>query len=89
MTKDESPIVFLRVSELAFELKMAREEEREACAKVAERLWQQFQDTKDAHERNTMEPFRPSRFGFDLTTVQQSQRIADTIRARGKSDKQD
>ena len=38
MTKEESPIVFLRVSELEFELKMAREEEREACAKVADDL---------------------------------------------------
>jgi hypothetical protein len=39
MTKEESPIVFLRVSELEFELKMAREEEREACAKVADDQW--------------------------------------------------
>jgi hypothetical protein len=38
MTKEESPIVFLRVSELEFELKMAREEEREACAKLCDDL---------------------------------------------------
>jgi hypothetical protein len=37
MTKEESPIVFLRVSELEFELKMAREEEREACAKLCDK----------------------------------------------------
>ena len=54
----------------------------EACAKVAESLWQQFQDTKDAHERLSPEPFMPGRFGFDQSTIQQSRRIADTIRAR-------
>jgi hypothetical protein len=57
--------------------------EREACAKVAGWLWQQFQDTKDAHERNSMEPFVPSQFGFDQPTVQQSKRMMDAIRARG------
>lgn len=59
--------------------------EREACAKVAGWLWQQFQDTKDAHERNSMEPFVPSQFGFDQSTVQQSKRMMDAIRARGNT----
>ena len=58
--------------------------EREACAKVAATLWQQYQDTKEAHERLSPEPFMPGRFGFDQSTVQQSRRIADAIRARGK-----
>ena len=58
--------------------------EREACAKVAGWLWQQFQDTKEAHERNSPEPFRPEQFGFDQSTVQQSKRIMDAIRARGQ-----
>lgn len=62
----------------------AKAEEREACAKVAETLWQQYQDTKEAHERLSPEPFMPGRFGFDQSTVQQSRRIADAIRARGK-----
>lgn len=57
--------------------------EREACAKVAGWLWQQFQDTKEAHERNFPEPFKPERFGFDQSTVQQSKRLMDAIRARG------
>ena len=60
----------------------AQAEEREACAKVAGWLWQQFQDTKDAHERNTMESFNPHRFGFNLSTVQQSRQMMDAIRAR-------
>lgn len=59
--------------------------EREACAKVAGWIWQQFQDTKDAHERNSMEPFVPGRFGFDQSTVQQSKRMMDAIRARGNT----
>ena len=58
--------------------------EREACARSAGWLWQQFQDTKEAHERNSPEPFRPEQFGFDQSTVQQSKRIMDAIRARGQ-----
>jgi hypothetical protein len=61
---------------------LARADEREACAKVAGWLWQQFQDTKEAHERNSPEPFRLERFGFDQSTVQQSKRMMDAIRAR-------
>ena len=63
----------------------AQAEEREACAKVAGWLWQQFQDTKDAHERNTMESFNPHRFGFNLSAVQQSRQMMDAIRARGNT----
>jgi CBS domain containing-hemolysin-like protein len=59
-------------------------EEREACAKVAGWLWQQFQDIKEAHERNSPEPFKPECFGFDQSTVQQSKRLMDAIRARGQ-----
>lgn len=63
----------------------AQAEEREACAKEAGWFWQQFQDTKDAHERNTMESFNPHRFGFNLSTVQQSRQMMDAIRARGNT----
>lgn len=61
-----------------------QEAEREACALEAESLWQQLQDTKDAHERLSPDPFMPGRFGFDQSTVQLSRRIADAIRARGQ-----
>ena len=63
---------------------LVRADEREACAKVAGWLWQQYKDTKDAHERNSEKPFAPSRFGFDQATVQQSQRMMNAIRARGQ-----
>jgi hypothetical protein len=59
--------------------------EREACAKVAGWLHQQYIDTKDAHERHSPTPFEPSMFGFDQSTVHQSQRIADAIRARSQA----
>ena len=64
---------------------LVRADERKACAKVAGWLHQQYIDTKDAHERLSSEPFRSSQFGFDQSTVQQSQRIADAIRARGET----
>jgi hypothetical protein len=63
---------------------LVAEAEREACAKVAGWLHQQYIDTKDAHERHSPTPFEPSMFGFDQSTVQQSQRIADAIRARSQ-----
>ena len=60
-------------------------EEREACAKVAEKSWQEFRDTKDAHERLSPAPFKLENFGFNQSTIQQSQIIADNIRARGQA----
>lgn len=77
-TKEELD-VFLRTWQRAIQA------EREACAKVAGWLWQQFQDTKDAHERNSMEPFKWGQFGFDQSTVQQSKRMMDAIRARSNT----
>jgi hypothetical protein len=59
--------------------------EREACAKIAEKSWQEFRDTKDAHERLSPTPFRLENFGFNESTIQQSQIIADNIRARGQA----
>ena len=72
-----------QVNILTDALAQAKADEREACARVAGWLWQRFQDTKDAHERNSMEPFKWDRFGFDQSTVQQSKRMMDAIRARG------
>ena len=62
-----------------------RADEREACAKVAEKSWQEFRDTKDAHERLSPAPFKLEKFGFNQSTIQQSQIIADNIRARGQA----
>jgi hypothetical protein len=65
--------------------KLVAQHEREACAKVAEKSWQEFRDTKDAHERLSPAPFKLENFGFNQLTIQQSQIIADNIRARGQA----
>ena len=65
--------------------KLVAQHEREACAKVAEKSWQEFRDTKDAHERLSPAPFKLENFGFNHATIQQSQIIADNIRARGQA----
>ncbi len=70
MTREESPIVFMRVSELEFELKMAREAEREACAKVCEAGVDYEHPTVKGH---IMENFGHSRL------------LAKAIRARGQA----
>jgi hypothetical protein len=66
-------------------LEWAMKLEREACAKVAERSWQEFRDTKDAHERLSPAPFKLEKFGFNPSKIQQSRIIADNIRARGQA----
>jgi hypothetical protein len=66
--------------------KLVAQHEREACAKIAERSWQEFRDTKDAHERLSPTPFKLENFGFNHSTIQQAQIIADNIRARGNHD---
>jgi hypothetical protein len=81
---DGSYHTFERIIDLEHFAFLVTEAEREACAKVAGWLWQQFQDTKEAHERNSPEPFRPEQFGFDQSTVQQSKRFMDAICARGQ-----
>lgn len=77
------------LSALDFNIKLLVErvvqDEREACARLAQATWQTFYDTKRAHERNAMEPFSMERFGFKEELIQQSLRIADAIRARGKA----
>ena len=81
---DGSYHTFERTIDLEHFAFLVAEVEREACAKVAGWLHQQYIDTKDAHERHSPTPFKPSMFGFDQSTVQQSQRIADAIRARSQ-----
>ena len=59
--------------------------EREACAEIADRLPRIYRETKDAHERLSMEPFKPSNFGFDFAVLQQAEKITHSIRARGQA----
>ena len=58
--------------------------EREACADIADRLPRTYRETKEAHERATLEPFHPSRFGFDFAEMRQAEVITHAIRARGQ-----
>jgi hypothetical protein len=59
--------------------------EREACAEIADRLPRIYRETKDAHERLSMEPFKSSNFGFDFAVLQHAEKIAHSIRARGQA----
>jgi hypothetical protein len=56
--------------------------EREACADIADRLPRIYRETKEAHERATLEPFIPSKFGFDFAELRQAEAITHAIRAR-------
>jgi hypothetical protein len=65
--------------------KLVAQHEREACADVADRLPRIYRETKEAHERATLEPFIPSRFGFDFAEMRQAEAITHSIRARGQA----
>jgi hypothetical protein len=60
--------------------------EREACAKVAESKWVDFEELKTAHYRQTPEPFDPFRYHKDLGTIFMSRDLAAAIRARGEQE---
>ena len=64
----------------------AIENEREACALIADKSHRIFRDTKDAHDRNSpnSEPFNPNAFGFSVYAIEESLRITLAIRARGQ-----
>jgi len=66
--------------------KEARKQEREACAKIADKSHRIFRDTKDAHDRNSpnLEPFNPNAFGFSNYAIEESLKITLAIRARGQ-----
>jgi len=65
--------------------KLVAQYEREACADIADRLPRTYRETKEAHERATLEPFHPSRFGFDFAEMRQAEVITHAIRARGQA----
>jgi hypothetical protein len=65
--------------------KLVAQHEREACADIADRLPRTYRETKEAHERATLEPFHPSRFGFDFSEMRQAEVITHAIRARGQA----
>lgn len=57
--------------------------EREACAKMVESKWADFEELKAAHYRQTSEPFDPFRYHKDLSTIFMSRDLAAAIRERG------
>ena len=65
--------------------RLIAEHEREACADIADRLPRTYRETKEAHERATLESFHPSRFGFDFAEMRQAEVITHAIRARGQA----
>ena len=65
--------------------RLIAEHEREACADIADKLPRTYRETKEAHERATLEPFHPSRFGFDFAEMRQAEVITHAIRARGQT----
>jgi hypothetical protein len=65
--------------------KLVAQHEREACADIADKLPRTYRETKEAHERATLEPFHPSRFGFDFAEMRQAEVITHAIRARGQA----
>jgi hypothetical protein len=77
-----SPEAFEKVEAFA---KLVAQHEREACADIADRLPRTYRETKEAHERATLEPFHPSRFGFDFAEMRQAEVITHAIRARGQA----
>jgi hypothetical protein len=68
--------------------KLVAEHEREACANIADKLPCTYRETKEAHERATLEPFHPSKFGFDFAEMRQAEVITHAIRARGEQHEQ-
>jgi hypothetical protein len=64
---------------------LARADEREACADIADRLPRIYRETAEAHYRLSPEPFKPSQFGFDYAELRQAESITYAIRARGET----
>lgn len=55
------------------------------AAEIAGREWTAFSQTKEAHERNSPEPFRFTDYGFQYNKVMYSKDCMDRILALGQS----
>lgn len=62
-------------------IRVARAEERERCAEVAARYYTGVQETREAHNRHSDEPFRMEKFGFDPALFRYSHEIANLLRS--------
>jgi len=79
------PAYIANIKNLETFAKLIAQHEREACADIADRLPRIYRETKDAHERLSPEPFKPSQFGFDYAELRQAETITYAIQARGKA----
>jgi len=79
------PAYIANIKDVETFAKLIAQHERKACAEIADRLPRIYRETKDAHERLSPEPFKPSNFGFDLAVLQQAEKITHSIKARGQA----
>lgn len=61
------------------QLKAEREDAIMLCAEIAGRTYKVYEDTKDAHERFSKEPFNPASFSFDMESINRSRLIQEFI----------
>ena len=67
--------------------KLVAEREREVCAKIAEKEYQDAKTIEETHYKYSDAPFNPRQFGLNMDLVNQSKYLSFAIRARGQNDK--
>ena len=65
--------------------KLVAEKEREACAKIADKEYQDAKTIEETHYKYSDAPFNPRQFGLNMDLVNQSKYLSFAIRARGKA----
>jgi glutamate formiminotransferase len=65
--------------------KLIAEREREACAKIAEKEYQDAKTIEETHYKYSDAPFNPRQFGLNMDLVNQSKYLSFAIRARGQA----
>ena len=63
----------------------AVEAEREACAVIAEKEYQNAKTIEETHYKYSDAPFNPKQFGLNMDLVNQSKYLSFAIRARGQA----
>jgi hypothetical protein len=59
--------------------------EREACAKIADKEYQDAKTIEETHYKYSDAPFNPRQFGLNMDLVNQSKYLSFAIRARGQA----
>jgi len=65
--------------------KLVADKEREACAKIAEKEYQDAKTIEETHYKYSDAPFNPRQFGLNMDLVNQSKHLSFAIRARGQA----